>query len=313
MKDQSGSSTPASARHTGERERPGPLSRLGTLLQYLLPQHLISRFMYRLMQVRVRWIKNLLIGFVRRAYQVDMTLAQAPEADAYANFNEFFTRTLRPEARPIAGAGQLACPSDGTISAIGGIEEDRLLQAKGHWFGLKALLAGRDELARLFFNGSFATIYLSPRDYHRVHMPLDGRLTEVIQVPGRLFSVNDRTTQQVPGLFARNERVISLFDTEVGPMAVILVGAICVGSIETVWAGQLSPPYPAKVRTWYYGKAGETAPTLSKGQELGRFNMGSTVIVLLPHAGVTWLPDMGAERQVCMGEGLGTCHGKSSL
>ena len=211
-------------------------------MQYLLPHHLLSALMFRITRIRWRPLKDLVIRNVVRHYRVDMAEALQSDPAAYRSFNEFFTRTLRPGARPLAEQEDaVVCPADGALSQLGTITDGRILQAKGRDYSLLELLGGRADWAERLNGGTFATIYLSPRDYHRVHMPLEGRLREMIHVPGRLFSVNPVTTSLVPRLFGRNERVLCMFEGEVGPMAVILVGAIFVGSMETVWAGQVTP------------------------------------------------------------------------
>ncbi len=275
--------------------------RLYVGVQYLLPQHLLSALMYRLTRLRYRPLKNLIIrGFVRH-FRVDMGESMEPDVTAYETFNHFFTRELRPDARPLPESPDaVLCPADGTLSQLGKIAHGRIFQAKGRDFSLVELLGGRDDWARAFEGGGFATIYLSPRDYHRVHMPLTGDLREMIHVPGRLFSVNPITTALVPRLFARNERVACLFESEAGPMAVILVGAIFVGSMETVWAGQVTP------RTSAGKSPGEgTTFRLDRGSEMGRFNMGSTVILLFPPDRVAWDPSLAAGDPVRVRQRIG--------
>jgi phosphatidylserine decarboxylase len=261
--------------------------RLHIGLQYLIPQHALAAAMYRVTRSRWRPFKDLMIRLVIRIYRVDMDQALEPDPRAYPTFNAFFTRALRPEARPSAAEPDaVLCPADGTLSQAGCIVDGRLFQAKGQEYSLDELLGGDADWASHFREGIFYTVYLAPRDYHRVHMPLGGAIKGMIHVPGRLFSVNDATVQLVPRLFTRNERVVCLFEGEAGPMAVILVGAIFVGSMETVWAGEVTPsPSAAGIRTWRYGQ-GE-AVSLRKGQEMGRFNMGSTVILLFPARAVT--------------------------
>ena len=280
--------------------------RLRNLPQYLWPQRLLTRLTYRLTRARLPWFKNALIrGFARR-FRVDLGEALEPDARAYPDFNAFFTRSLKPGARPLApGDRVVCCPVDGAVSQIGVADDNRLLQAKGRTFSLAALLGGDPERARPFRGGAFATLYLSPRDYHRIHMPLAGRLREMVHVPGKLFSVSPLTTRVVPELFARNERVAALFDTPAGPMAVVLVGAINVASIETVWAGAITPPLGKTVRRWSYPPNGEGAVRLDKGAELGRFNMGSTVILLFGRDAVRWEPAIRAGATVRMGQSLG--------
>ena len=261
--------------------------------------------MYALTRCRWQPIKNLLIRFVIYQYEVDMTLAQQPDYRAYASFNDFFTRQLKKDARPVANDGDtVICPVDGAVSQIGNINHGEIFQAKGHHYDLAGLLSGDTQLADRFRDGSYAALYLSPKDYHRVHMPLEGKLLKMLYVPGRLFSVNRATTSSVPRLFARNERVISIFQTHSGLMAVILVGAIFVGSMETVWAGQITPP-PARKRTqWDYVDTGREIK-LAKGAEMGRFNMGSTVILLFEAGRVEWLADLQADSAVMMGQAIG--------
>jgi phosphatidylserine decarboxylase len=234
-----------------------------------------------------------------------MSEAQNPDPDTYTNFNSFFTRALRPEVRPIAqGSGQIACPNDGAISQLGIIEGERIFQAKGRSFSLVELLGGSEERARPYVGGSFATLYLSPGDYHRYHMPLAGRLIETVYIPGRLFSVAHDFTESVPNLFARNERVACLFETEAGPMAIVLVGAMFVGSIETVWAGEITPPRGRGIEVRNYDTG--TPVRLGRGDELGRFNMGgSTVIVLFRRNCIKWQTGLVAESRVKLGQLLG--------
>ena len=278
----------------------GIAARVFVTTQYLLPQHLLSALMYRLARWRWRPFKDALIRWFVRHYRVDMSLAAEPDPRCYPSFNAFFTRALRPEGRPLAAdPAALLCPADGALSQLGAIQEGRLLQAKGHSYRVLDLLGGDARMADAFAGGSFVTVYLSPRDYHRVHMPLEGVLSAMIHIPGHLFSVNSVTAQAVPSLFARNERVVCLFDTQVGPVAVILVGAIFVGSMETVWAGQVTPP-----RAGYSGPA--SGPVhLARGAEMGRFNMGSTVILLLPPRAVELDRRLSPGDTLRMGQGLG--------
>jgi phosphatidylserine decarboxylase len=278
---------------------------LFVLLQYMLPHHLLSALMYRIARVEWPAFKDTLIRQVIQWYRVDMQEALEPDPGRYRHFNDFFTRALKPAARPVIDAeGAIACPADGTLSQCGDIEDGRIFQAKGHDYALLELLGGDTELSRRFEDGSFATIYLSPRDYHRVHMPLQGTLQQMIHVPGRLFSVNETTTRQVPRLFARNERVVSLFETEAGPMAVILVGAIFVSSIDTVWSGTVTP-VSQQVRSWRYQPATPGEPVvLEKGEEMGRFNMGSTVILLFGKDAVEWADELTPGRTMRLGEGM---------
>ena len=276
------------------------LDRLSTALLHVLPQHLLAAGMYRLMRSEIPWLKRTLIRTISRRYAVDMSEAAEPDIAKYRSFTAFFTRALRDDARPVAH-GTVVSPADGRISQIGRIAGDRLLQAKGHDFDLLALLAGDQAGAEHFRDGRYATIYLSPRDYHRVHLPVTGVLESMIFVPGDLFSVSEATTQLVPGLFARNERVICHFRTALGPMTVILVGAIFVGSMETVWHGEVRGPRGEPTRWVYQPDPGDDYPT---GAEIGRFNMGSTVILLLPRGGPDWLPELGPGQPVRIGEAL---------
>ncbi|MFZ1492356.1 MAG: archaetidylserine decarboxylase [Candidatus Competibacter denitrificans] len=280
---------------------------LHNLPQYLWPQRLLTRLTYRLTRVRLPWFKNWLIrGFIR-GFQVNLAEALQPDPQAYADFNAFFTRALKPGVRPIAaGAGVVCCPVDGAVSQIGLAASEALLQAKGRTFSLTALLGGDAERARPFRDGSFVTLYLSPRDYHRIHMPLTGQLRTMIHVPGKLFSVSPLTARTVPNLFARNERVVTLFETPAGPMAVVLVGAINVASMETVWAGAITPPLGTTIREWSYPSDGQGAVRLEQGAELGRFNMGSTVILLFAKDVVRWESTMTAEATVRMGQQIGS-------
>lgn len=289
-------------------EDPRFLDYLKAWPQYLLPGHLVTRLVYPLVRVETPAVKDRLIRGFADLYDVDLTEAEEPDPTAYPHFNAFFTRALRPGARPIAeDPAALACPVDGTVSQCGPLDGDRLIQAKGHEYSLTALLGGSEGRAAAFRGGSFATIYLSPRDYHRIHMPLGGRLTEMVHVPGRLFSVSPATTRAIPGLFARNERVVCRFETDAGPMAMVLVGATIVGGIETVWAGPVTPPAGRVVRR--LGYPGDEAPSLQRGAEMGRFNVGSTVIVLFGADAVEWEPGLVPGAHVCMGQPVGRTLG----
>lgn len=281
------------------------LERLFCLFQYLLPHHLISRLVGYLARSRVPAIRNNLIRLFIRKYGVDMSLAEIEDPEAYEDFNAFFTRALKPGMRPVCdGELDIASPADGVISQLGVIRGADVLQAKGHYFSLYELFGGHGEVAREFVNGSFATVYLSPKDYHRVHMPLTGTLREMIYVPGRLFSVNHATARGVNGLFARNERAVCVFDTAHGPMAVVLVGAMIVAGIETVFSGPVTP-LSRHVRRIDYAAGGSGAITLQKGDELGRFHLGSTAIVLLPEDSAIWLPGLDFDSPVSVGQKIG--------
>jgi phosphatidylserine decarboxylase len=275
--------------------------RLFVWLQYLTPQHALSRVTLRATRVRTRWFKNWLVRGFLKLYTVDMTEAADTDPLRYGSFNEFFTRALKADARPIApDLNAIACPADGIISEAGNIAGDTLLQAKGRGYTLGELLAARPWAAR-FEGGSYATIYLAPFNYHRVHIPLRGQLKETVYVPGRLFSVNALTASHVPKLFARNERVLTLFDTAFGEFALILVGALNVGSIATVWSGDITPA-ARRVLT----VLPPHSVALEKGAELGRFNMGSTVIVLFQAHRARWHSGVSAGLRVRLGQSMGT-------
>jgi phosphatidylserine decarboxylase len=281
------------------------LDYLKALPQYLMPGHLVSRLIYAFTRIRTPAIKNRFTDWFIKQFQVNMAEAAESDPHTYEHFNAFFTRALRADARPIVeGDTTIACPVDGTVSQAGQITDDQIFQAKGHDYSLTALLGGSKERAIPFLGGSFATLYLSPSDYHRIHMPITGSLAEMIHVPGRLFSVSPATTRVIPGLFARNERVVSIFDTAIGPMAMVKVGAVNVGSIETVWAGQVTPPAGRIVRGWHYDRE-EQPILLKKGEEVGRFNMGSTVIILFGPDVMTWAEEIKAGNTVRLGQLLG--------
>ena len=277
--------------------------RVQGVIQHLLPHRLLTALMYYSTRRRFRPWKNWQIHWFIERYGVDVSEAASADRDSYEHFNAFFTRTLRAGSRPLEGdAETVVCPADGRISAIGDIRAGMLLQAKGQHYSLHTLLGGDDRRAAPFEGGDFATLYLSPRDYHRVHMPVDGRLREMTYIPGRLFSVNFATARAVPRLFTRNERLVCLFDTELGPMALILVGAMLVAGLETVWSGPVTPPHGQKMRTWRYD--GESAMRLARGEEMGRFNAGSTVIVLFPEDRIDWLDAFESGASVRMGQAL---------
>jgi phosphatidylserine decarboxylase len=263
-------------------------------LQYWLPKLALTRLAGWGAEKQAGWLTQLVIKAFARYYRVNMQEAQNPDLASYTTFNEFFVRPLREGARPIVAESHvLVLPADGAISQLGPIQDDLIFQAKGHHYSLEALLAGNYLLAEQFRNGLFATTYLAPSDYHRVHMPCDGVLREMIYVPGDLFSVNPLTAANVPNLFARNERVICLFDTVVGPMVQILVGATIVGSVETVWAGTVTPPREGIIKRWTYPAEGqEGAIALAKGEEMGRFKLGSTVINLFKPGSVQFAPQL---------------------
>jgi len=275
------------------------------IFQYLLPHHLLSRLVGLLAASHTPWIKDTFIQRFIRRYRVNMQEAADPDPRAYACFNDFFTRALVDDARPIEEAhGAIVSPADGAISALGDIAHDTIFQAKGKAFSLTTLLGGSPARAAPFLGGQFATVYLSPRDYHRVHMPFAGTLQEMIYVPGRLYSVNQTTAENIDGLFARNERAVCIFATEAGPMAVVLVGAMIVAGIETVWAGQVAPGKGEINATDYRQLA--PAIHLAKGMELGRFKLGSTAIVIYGPNIMRWNDGVENGQPVRMGEALGT-------
>jgi phosphatidylserine decarboxylase len=256
------------------------IHRLKVLPQYLLPKQLLTTLAGRFAsQARGSTTTSVIRWFVKK-YQVNMAEALNPDIGSYPTFNDFFTRALKPGVRPLTAA-ELICPVDGAISQFGAIDFDQIFQAKGHSYSTTALVGGDKALAAQFQNGSFATLYLSPKDYHRIHMPCDGRLTRMIYVPGDLFSVNPTTARGVPGLFARNERVVCVFDTDKGPFILVLVGATIVGSMATVWQGQINPPRSAEIREWRYD---DELISLKQGDEMGRFMLGSTVVMLFPES-----------------------------
>ena len=247
-----------------------------TFLQFLLPQHLLSRLMFRFARIQSPWIKNSFTSWFVSKYKVNLNEALLEDIDEYKHFNDFFTRALKDGSRPISDS-QLVSPVDGVVSQYGSIKDSLIVQAKGKKYSVEALLA---ENSKNDLYTSFVTIYLSPKDYHRIHMPLDGSLKSMKYIPGNLFSVNQRTVDDIDQVFARNERLVCYFDSEYGEIALVMVGAIFVGSMETSWEGQITPPYNKSVKTFEYDSR---QIKLSKGEELGRFNMGSTVILLLPN------------------------------
>ena len=272
-------------------------------LQRFLPQHLLSSFAGLLANCKIRWLKNRLIQYFVWKYPVNLAEALNPNPYEYACFNDFFTRALKPEVRPIAnGIHDLISPVDGQISQLGAIQAGKIFQAKGHDFSTTELLGGDTALAEPFAQGSFLTVYLAPKDYHRVHMPIDGALIQMIYVPGSLFSVNTKTTHCTPNLFARNERVIAVFNTSIGRVVVVLVGAMIVGSIEMISAGTITPPRHNSIHTWNL----DHPIHLKRGEELGRFKLGSTVIALFEENKITWDPPFAAAEPVLFGQRLGS-------
>ena len=288
--------------NNSEQQVPSWRDKLATLPQYLIPQHLLSLTMHKLANSNVTWFKSAFIHFIVSRYKVNVSEAAETDLSTYSSFNEFFTRKLAEGIRPIAeGDNIMTSPVDGAISQLGEIKKGNIIQAKGRDYTVLELLGGDTQLAKQFEQGQFATIYLSPKDYHRIHMPLTGKLKAMRYIPGKLFSVNPRTARAVPKLFARNERVVTVFETAQGPVVMVLVGAIFVGSMETVWHGKITPPYIKKVKTWDY--SGDSIK-LEKGQEMGRFNMGSTVVILLPETMPKWRSDLCAETIVRLGEAM---------
>ena len=271
--------------------------------QYLLPKLALTRLAGRFASSQGGGLTTAVIRWFVRRYNVNMGEAAEPDLAAYATFNDFFTRPLKPGARPL-DAADWVCPVDGAISQLGPISGDQVFQAKGHSYSTTALVGGDAALASQFQDGQFATIYLSPRDYHRIHMPCAGSLARMVYVPGELFSVNPATARGVPGLFARNERVVCVFDTAFGPMVLVLVGATIVGSMATVWHGMVNPPRLPDVRTWTYE---DDRISLGQGAEMGRFMLGSTVVMLWPQsADLRFQSDWLATRAVRMGETMAT-------
>ncbi|MFZ6657287.1 archaetidylserine decarboxylase [Undibacterium sp. TJN19] len=281
--------------------------RLAVLPQYLLPKQALTVFAGTIANAKAGKLSTSLIRWFVGKYKVNMNEAANPDISSYASFNEFFTRPLHADARPLA-TSDLLSPVDGAISQFGPITEGQIFQAKGHSYSATALVGGDSELAARFHNGSFATLYLSPRDYHRIHMPCDGRLTRMIYVPGALFSVNPTTARGVPGLFARNERVVCVFESAFGPFVLTLVGATIVGSMATTWHGIVNPPRSNSVREWRYD---DQHIVLKKGEEMGRFLLGSTVVMLFPKNTLEFNPQWAPAKSICMGEAMGNHPAKA--
>jgi phosphatidylserine decarboxylase len=275
--------------------------RLAVLPQYLLPKQALTALAGKFATARAGGLTTSVIRWFVGRYQVDMSEAANPDIASYSSFNEFFTRPLKPGARPLAPAAFI-CPVDGAISQFGAIERDQIFQAKGHSYTTTALVGGDAELARQFADGDFATLYLSPKDYHRIHMPCDGRLLRMIHVPGALFSVNPTTARGVPGLFARNERVVCVFESDRGPFVLALVGATIVGSMATVWHGVVNPPRPGHLRDWSYG---DRELRYRQGEEMGRFLLGSTVVMLFPRGVMKFNAGWAPQRPIRLGEKMG--------
>jgi phosphatidylserine decarboxylase len=275
---------------------------LAVLPQYLLPKQALTNFAGKVAGTQGgKWTTSLIRWFIEK-YQVNMAEAANPDPAAYATFNEFFTRALKPGARPLASAPWI-CPVDGAVSQFGHIAKDQIFQAKGHHYSTTALVGGDAALAAEFQDGEFATIYLSPKDYHRIHMPCDGTLKRMVYVPGDLFSVNPTTARGVPGLFARNERVVCVFDTAHGPMVLTLVGATIVGSMATTWHGVVNPPRGGQINEWHYD---DKAVAFKQGDEMGRFLLGSTVVLLFPKGAAQFNSAWAPATPVRLGEKMAT-------
>ena len=274
--------------------------RLAVLPQYLMPKQAMTALAGKFASARLGGLTTSVIRWFVGRYNVNMGEAANPDITSYASFNDFFTRALKPGARPLAAA-DLICPVDGAISQFGPIAKDQIFQAKGHTYSTTALVGGDAEAAARFDNGHFATLYLSPRDYHRIHMPCAGELTRMVHVPGDLFSVNPTTARGVPGLFARNERVVCFFESAQGPFVLVLVGATIVGSMATVWHGQVNPPRTGTLRQWDYAKG---QVSLQQGEEMGRFLLGSTVVMLFPRGPLQFNPQWAPMRAIQLGEAM---------
>ena len=274
--------------------------RLAVLPQYLLPKQALTTLAGKFASARLGGLTTSVIRWFVGRYNVNMAEAANPDIASYTSFNDFFTRALKPGARPLAPA-DLICPVDGAISQFGPIAKDQVFQAKGHTYSTTALVGGDAAAAARFDNGHFATLYLSPRDYHRIHMPCAGELTRMVHVPGDLFSVNPTTARGVPGLFARNERVVCFFESAQGPFVLVLVGATIVGSMATVWHGQVNPPRTGVLRQWDYAKG---QVSLQQGEEMGRFLLGSTVVMLFPQGPLQFNPQWSPTRPIQLGEAM---------
>jgi len=277
--------------------------RFAVLPQYLFPKQALTSFAGFVASRERGWVTTEIIRRFVAKYQVNMDEALNPDIASYATFNDFFTRALKPGVRPLANV-DLVSPVDGAISQFGPIEKDQIFQAKGHHYSTTALVGGDAALAAHYQDGHFATLYLSPRDYHRIHMPCDGRLTRMIYVPGELFSVNPVTARGVPGLFARNERVVCVFESARGPFVLVLVGATIVGSMATVWHGVVNPPRGKTVRQWDYPNEPTSAIRLKQGEEMGRFLLGSTVVMLFPKGPLQFNPEWAPGREIRLGEAM---------
>lgn len=276
------------------------IDQLKIIGQYLLPKHLVSRLAGKLAAAKTGRLTTILIKLFVAKFKVDMSEAKHSDPASFTTFNDFFTRELREGIRPlVTGEENIILPVDGTVSQLGEIKAGRVFQAKGHDFSLRELLGGRDDLAAPFDEGSFSTVYLSPRDYHRIHMPMTGKLEQMVFIPGDLFSVNPLTAENVPNLFARNERAVAIFSTAIGPMAMVLVGATIVASIETVWGGTIAPAENREIQYWDYS---DQDITLEKGEEMGRFKLGSTIVALFPKDTINFAEELQAGSVTRLGE-----------
>ena len=276
------------------------MEKLKTAYQYILPQHALTRLVGKLAASKNKLIKRSFINFFLKQFDINMAEAANEDPESYATFNAFFTRALKADARPLAGDEQaIVSPVDGMVSQSGKIINGDIFQAKGHSFTLSELVGNEAEFIDRYQDGEFATLYLSPKDYHRIHMPVDAELKAMTYIPGRLFSVNPATARTIPRLFARNERVVAHFETDSGPMAMVLVGATIVGSIETIWSGVVTPPTGPVVKTWHYNKSQHT---FKKGDEMGRFLLGSTVVLLFGKDQISWAESCSADLPLRMGE-----------
>ena len=281
---------------------------LKTAYQYILPQHSLSRLVGKLADSKVGWIKGPFIRHFKDAFDVDLSEAELESVDDYATFNDFFTRALKPTARPIAEDWDLVSPVDGEVSQLGPIKQDQIFQAKGHDYSLDKLL-GHTAMTEHYLNGQFATLYLSPKDYHRIHAPMAGTLVSMTYVPGALFSVNQITARTIPDLFARNERLVVHLQTDIGPLAMVFVGATIVASIETVWSGVVTPPTGPAIHSWSYE---DKNITFAKGEEMARFKLGSTVIIVAPENTIEWQHELDAGSAVRMGRGIASFTANSA-
>jgi len=283
---------------------------LSLLLQYLLPQHILSRLVAKIANTPLPIVKNFIIKLFCKFYHVDMSEALEPNYTNYPTFNDFFTRALKAGARPITNNPQaLISPVDGTIYQIGSLSENQLILAKARGFSLEQLLADSQDAAK-FCHGNFAVLYLAPYNYHRIHMPITGKLLSMRYIPGKLFSVNPKIVEHIPDLFAKNERVVTIFDTVIGPIAIILVGAMIVGSIETTWEGTIAPNKENGIRHWNYSNQNIT---YTRGTEIGSFKLGSTVILLLPEKTTKWLDNLQTNNPVKMGQNIGEIYQKPKI